>query len=522
MAGKPIITKVGRELAQEWHVSKFGYKFDFYGDEWQLDGSITIRFRRLREIDPVTEMGFKKSLCRYAEELSAHHTKNVFERFNKYFEFTNDATITVDGLVNYRASLTSDKEHQLGGLKAFLIAWIDLGFEGIDSEIAKFLEKIRLRGNRKGDAVRSACPDSGALTHNEMGALISWAANAFTENKLSLCEYAYFLSLALTGRRGVQICAMRGSDLIVREDSNGNDYVVNCPRAKQRGTGFRGVFSQLPINEDLFLMLKNQWESSVDKVEKAIGAKLPHKDKEEVPIFIELGRVGSLCGYDDFVNRMKSTPDYLHLSIGSANILLREVSKKNTARSERTGDYIYFFARRFRYTKGTNLARRGITGVSLAAVLDHSDTQNVGVYTENTEEAAEQINEIMAPALAPLAQAFAGKLIASERDAIRANDPHSRIRNSNANGLGNCGTHAFCASGYRACYTCNNFQPWLDGHHEEVLETVLDERKRQESAGVSKFVIQASDRLLLAVQQVIQICKQVKAEGKKLLEVNNG
>ncbi|WP_067584064.1 site-specific integrase [Endozoicomonas ascidiicola] len=521
MAGKPIKTKVGRELAQEWHVSKFGYEFDLYGDEWQLDGSITIRFRRLREIDPVTEMGFKKALCRYAEELSANHTNNVFGRFNKYFEFTNDATITVDGLINYRASLTSDKEHQLGGLRAFLIEWIDWGFEGIDNDIAKFLERIRLRGNRKGDAVRSACPDSGALTHNEMGALITWAANAFSENKLSLQEYSYFLALALTGRRGVQICAMRGSDLIVREDSNGNDYLVSCPRAKQRGIGFREQFSQLPINEDLFLLLKNQWESSVREVETTIGLKLSSKYKKEVPVFTETDRATSLRGFDDFVSKLRATPDYLHLTASASKEMLAQVSRKNTAKSERTGDYIHFFARRFRYTKGTNLARRGITGVSLAAALDHGDTQNVGVYTENTEEAAEQINEIMAPALAPLAQAFAGKLITSERDAIRANDPHSRIRNNSANGVGSCGTHAFCASGYRACYTCNNFQPWVEGHHEEVLDAVLEERKRQEKAGVSEFVIQATDRLLLAVQQVIQLCELAKSKGRKLLEERN-
>jgi len=202
-----------------------------------------------------------------------------------------------------------------------------------------------------------------------------------------------------------------------------------------------------------------------------------------------------------------------------AAAVLRVVAIKNMARSERTGEFINFTSRRFRYTKGTNLARRGITGVALAAALDHTDTQNIDVYTENTEEMGQQISAIMAPILAPLAQAFAGKLINSERDALRANDPHSRVKNGISKTVGNCGTFAFCASGYRACYTCVNFQPWRDAPHEEVLNEILSERKRQEELQVSPNVIQSTDRLLLAVQQVILICQQAKSEARNEVQI---
>ena len=151
--------------------------------------------------------------------------------------------------------------------------------------------------------------------------------------------------------------------------------------------------------------------------------------------------------------------------------------------------------------------------MALAAALDHTDTQNIDVYTENTEEMAEEIDAIMTPVLAPLAQAFAGVLIDSERDAIRAKDPHSRVKNSKTHSIGNCDTHAFCASGYRACYTCVNFQPWRDAPHEEVLVEIQNERKRQQELGVSPNVIQSTDRLLLAVQQVILMCKLTKSQS---------
>ena len=105
---------------------------------------------------------------------------------------------------------------------------------------------------------------------------------------------------------------------------------------------------------------------------------------------------------------------------------------------------------------------------------------------------------------------FVGKLIDSERDALRADDPHSRVKNKMSQAIGNCGTHAFCASGYRACYTCVSFQAWRDAPHEEVLEEILHERSRQKERGVSLNVIQSTDRLLLAVQQVILLCKKAK------------
>ncbi|POC77734.1 hypothetical protein CRN61_19545, partial [Vibrio vulnificus] len=104
--------------------------------------------------------------------------------------------------------------------------------------------------------------------------------------------------------------------------------------------------------------------------------------------------------------------------------------------------------------------------------LWHEDTQHVTVYTEFNEEMADRIDEALATDLTPLAQAFSGTLIDSEKDAIRANDPRSRINNDEGNPLGNCGTFGFCANGSVHCYTCNKFQPWLNAPHEKMLKSV--------------------------------------------------
>ncbi|WP_330926643.1 hypothetical protein [Candidatus Sororendozoicomonas aggregata] len=163
MASHPTIRKIEKVLPQ-WSKSKSGYSFDFNSDEWELDGSITIRFRRLKQLDKKTELGFKKALCRYAEELSAHHTNNVFGRFNSYLNQTGETVVSVAGLSNYRSGLNSENEHMLGGLKGFLLAWHDWGFGGVKADVADYLEELKLKGNVKGKAVKSACPYSGALS----------------------------------------------------------------------------------------------------------------------------------------------------------------------------------------------------------------------------------------------------------------------------------------------------------------------------------------------------------------------
>jgi len=502
----------GQRLKPDWRTSKMGYKFDRNDDVWQIDGSTTINHRLAPGLDRSTSAGFREALCRYAEELSASTTENVMSNLKRYCRQTGESSISVLGLTKWRSLLTEETEWWLGALTGFLVAWNEWGFPGVDDKVVNYLDEVILRGNRKGKSVSTSCPYSGPFTRIELGALLEWASNAFISKTIDLSQFAYFIALAFTGRRPVQIRALRACDLECKSDAKGSDYMLNCPRAKQRGMGFRDVFRRMTINEDLYLLLDNQAEASQALIERVLGKKLPTRIRNQIPVFLELDRIKEIRDTEHLVACLNETPDYLHMTEKTSYQVLREIAVKNMARSERTGDFISFTARRFRYTKGTNLARRGITGVALAYAFDHSDTQNIDVYTENTEEMAEQINAIMAPILAQLAQAFAGTLISSEREALRANDPHSRVKNDNSHAVGNCGTHSFCASGYRACYTCVNFQAWRDAPHVEVLEVVYAERKRQSELGLSRDVIQATDRLVLAVEQVIILCKKAKSE----------
>jgi hypothetical protein len=149
----------------------------------------------------------------------------------------------------------------------------------------------------------------------------------------------------------------------------------------------------------------------------------------------------------------------------------------------------------------------------IAELLDHSDTQHVGVYVGSVPEIAERIDRAVAMTLAPLAQAFSGVLIADESEATRAGDSTSRIvdyRTDQSKPIGSCGQHSFCDfNAPIACYTCANFEPWIDGPHEALLARLISERDRLAST-TDKRIAAINDRTILAVAQVIQLCESAR------------
>jgi hypothetical protein len=153
----------------------------------------------------------------------------------------------------------------------------------------------------------------------------------------------------------------------------------------------------------------------------------------------------------------------------------------------------------------------------IAELLDHSDVQNVGIYTQNTAQEAVVINELVGAQLAPFAQACLGTLVTTERNAIRGGDPRSRVPNDRQNAVGTCGSYGFCASGYRACYTCSHFQPWLEGPHEEVLVDLYAEKDRARSAGCAEVVVNANDQLILAVEHCVLLCRDARLRSQTVL-----
>ncbi|HET7332903.1 site-specific integrase [Dyella sp.] len=494
--------------------SKDGYRFDAASSRWKLNKDVTVYLEFASDLSGVMQRGFRKTLQRYAEEMSARHTENMAKRFQRFLSDTNANSISSASLLNWRGMLGEAEQCLLGGLKGFLLAWYDYGYEGISDEVADLLRGWRIKGNAKGEAVIAACPETGPLTDLELSALLSWANTAVVRRLIPFWIYAYFLTLAMTARRSVQVAALRGKDLQQEGGDNQLLFRVNFPRAKQRGGRFRETFRSLAVPEDLYNVLICQHQQSVGQIGAKLRRSLPTALCMEVPIFLNPSALCFVKGLASIERLLRgSTPDFLHATTGHLTEGLRSFAKLSTARSERTGEYIRISATRFRYTRGTKLRREGFGAFIIAELLDHSDIQNVQVYMQNTASEAVAINELVGAELAPFAQACMGTLVWSEREAVRGDDRRSRVPNHRQNGVGTCGNYGFCASGYRACYTCCHFQPWVNGPHEEVLEELYEEKRRVRAAGCSDEVVNANDQLILAVEHCVQLCEDARSSG---------
>jgi integrase len=511
---KPSKTKPAAKDA----VSKDGYSFHPSDDHWRLNKDVLVFTGLPQSVEAGVRRGYLATLQRYAEELSARHTYNMAAKLRTYFKDTRATTVDVTSLINWRASLSHSDEHILGGLKGFLLAWHDYGFDGVSKDVADLLEGWRIKGNEKGAAVASGCPESGPYSDLELAALFDWANMAVAKKDLAFEDYAYLLTLAMTARRPVQIAALKGRDLTQEGGQGAPLFRLNVPRAKQRGSKFRGTFRSLPIIEDLYLVLQQLHRHSVAAISLAIGQALDPVVIGEIPIFLNRERLKGVEGVIQVRELLHGgTPDALHATTDSLASALQRCARASTARSERTGEFIRLSATRFRHTRGTKLRREGFGPYVIAELLDHSSIQNVRVYTDNTAQEAVVIDELIGAQLAPFAQACLGRLVRSEREAIRGDDPRSRVPNGRQRAVGTCGNYGFCASGYRACYTCYHFQPWVDGPHEEVLADIYAEKERARAAGCSDVIVNANDQLILAVEHCVSMCKEARTRVPELI-----
>ena len=220
-----------------------GYAFSPRSDRWKLSKEISITLAFLRDVLPATNLGFRLALTRYAEEYSASHTSNMQQRFAQFIRDTRAPAVTVDALINWRSQLSSRHEWMLGALKGFLITWNGWAFPGVSDDVVSLLRGWRLKGNEKGRAVAQGDVNQGPFTDIEHLAILDWANAAFSVGEIDLEAYAYFLTVFMTARRKVQISALRGCDLVTRNNGKGTfEYVIKFPRAKQRGEGFSPGF----------------------------------------------------------------------------------------------------------------------------------------------------------------------------------------------------------------------------------------------------------------------------------------
>ena len=484
-----------------------GYSFLLNEDYWVLDKNVSVNVGQVSTLlSEPCRSGFLHALAFYASKLSAFHTYNVSLRFYHFLRSTGVSEITEIALINFRGTLDLSTEWYLGVIRGFIKRWHKLGYPGISQEVIRLLDGWTLKGNRKGDAVKRLDPNSGPLTDFELQAFNEGAVRAYEQDIISLSDLAMCLVMSNTGRRPVQVSHLRVADVLCGKNNKGEPfYLMNIPRGKQ-GEGFRASFKPFAITQELWAILIAHAKSSLKQVEDCLGFELQDEDAQQAPFFPDFSELKSITTLHEYRQLLQT--DKLHIASAEVTDILHFVADAAEIRSERTGEILHLNARRFRYTTGTRAAREGFGELVIAELLDHSDTQNAGVYIKNIPEHVKRLDEAVGFQLTPYAQAFAGVLVDSEKDAKRGDDLTSRIRTDDGSGIGTCGEHGFCNGNVPIpCYTCMHFQPWLDGPHENVYRNLLSERERLIDLTGDMQVASALDRVIRAVQEVIRQCK---------------
>ncbi|MBT5231437.1 MAG: recombinase [Methylococcales bacterium] len=500
-AGEGVVIAAG---VQDY--SKAGYLFNFDGKYWQLDKNTKIAVGTVCELlDDQCVDGYVKTLTYYARNYSASHVKNINERFLHFLRFTEASGVASVALLNYRANLTRNNEWYLGTIRGFLKKWHDLGYAGAPSEAIELLDGWTIRGNVKGDVIKRLDPVKGPLSDLELQGFNEGAVQAFERGVISLTDMAMGLLISNTGRRPIQISHLRLKDILNGKNKRGDStYLVNMPRAKQRATDFRKQFKQFAITEELWVILTAQAEHVVRSVEVKLGYTLQKHDRLELPLFLDMAELVGIKSPQNLRAVLKT--DQLHIKSSKITEVCKTIADSAELYSERTGEPLNISSNRFRYTTGTRAAREGFGVMVIAELLDHSDTQNAGVYIENIPEHVESLDKAVGHQMARYAQAFSGVLVDTEQAAIRGDNLDSRVR-ADGEGIGTCGSYGFCgASVPIPCYTCMHFQPWLDGPHEMVYDNLIVERQRLLEVTGDQQIAAVNDRSILAVADVIQRC----------------
>lgn len=507
--------------AEKTATSQEGYIFNPENRIWKISREYPINLNWIDELlEKEISDSFLHVLTHYAQKYSAAHTFNQAMRFQHFAkeQCQNNcnllANVSSEGLISYRSTLNREHEWYLGSLRGFLKSWIKLGYTGINDDVKDLLDNWRLKGNIKGRAVQTLCPTEGPLSDLEFEALHQKLVEGYETNLISAEDFVLAQIFITTGRRPAQLADLKIKDLIEAKAKNGlREFILNVPRRKQRGINWREQFKPFALATEIGLLVKNLIEKNTLRFLKLFNIS-SLSNIGELPLFPRWSVLKAAKEELQDVNNVLQQPEIHHLSPELRSWLDAIVSSLEI-HSERTGKRLRVFPTRLRRTLATRAAREGFGELIIAELLDHSDTQNARVYTENVPEHVDAINKAVAQQLAPLAQAFAGVLVEKESDAKRGDDLSSRVRCENGN-VGTCGHFGFCgALAPIACYTCRNFQPWVDAPHEDILNSLIAERKRILKITKDQTMASVNDRTILAITQVIQICEKRRAMTKQ-------
>jgi integrase len=520
-------------------------EFNRSNEAFQLTRRLQIKDNRLQEIGgySIDISEIKANFCTshfdsftqvIASMVDSFSTTTIFSRIralNLYFQKLGTNEISIEGLSRlHEMCLCHEINHVLfSDVRLILKHWHQLALPGVDDDIIDFVLSIKapLPKQPAGSRVRSNNPEEGWYTDREYNSLVYSIWSSYESGVMSLQRTTLLLLSAQYGRRPIQMAHLKICDLKSIGKSCGvSGRRIEFPGAKDQGSsGFRESKIEVhPMGTDLWRLCQLQASDSINRIQECLDRNLTSKEKQLLPLFPAQNKTVVQRKIKEATMVTSHKADILSsviLHLTSPNvigIIRKGPAGDHVVISERTGRPLNQYAYRNRYTRARQLARMGVPKKTLQYWMGHESPASLDAYYDDPAERARTLNDQIAPLLAPLSQAFQGTLRDKESDAVRGDDPTSRIEldGREESSVGTCGEHGFCtASVPIPCYRCTKFQPWVYGPHNEVLIRLLERQKLENEVprtGQSRrlLVPVQLEKDIEAVKTVIALCENRK------------
>lgn len=377
---------------------------------------------------------------------------------------------------------------------------------GFNCEFALHLSRIKIPGDVKGEAVRSRDPEVGPLHFEMEEPLVRRALRQDVSEDFNHRQQRVAVALCLAfGRNPLNYARLREEDLfnLTEGFSEAPDlWQLNIPRIKKRASP-RELFRTETCDPELATMIKDLIDRNAQFATLLNGRELPR------PLFLRKAPVPRLIGTD--------SEDYAYCRTTSEiQQLISSWAKRMKLISPITGRQLHLTPRRLRYTFACNMARQGASRAALAEMLDHTDTQHVGVYYELFDEMVAMLDKALALKAGKVIGWFKGKIVDCNEQAINGDNPDKYLffvgeeNPQEQIEIGVCGERSLChLDPPYTCYLCPKFQPYRHAKHERVLVILLEDRQaRLAKYNNSRLGIQLDD-VILAVGQAVTACREL-------------
>lgn len=516
-----VILEHGYSHLPQEVIDSYGLRVDIRGDMWRLntggkdsDGINIGRF---------PDGPLKYSVARYL--IHKIQTASATEAVNTYFEIAglleeagalralprsdiaefaerlSETTIQI--LSDLRSRQRLDRFYRLS--RWYIWCTDQIPACGFESETALSLERLRIPGNIKGEAVRNRDGVEGPLSFDLEEPLVRKALLNDHSEIFEHVQQRVLVALCLAfGRNPLSFTRLREEDLFnfTADQPLAEDlWILRIPSVKKRSRP-REIFREEAVEPKLAEMIQDLIRRNREIATTFGGRELPR------PLFMRERIAPRLVGTD--------SEDWgFHISSGQLGKMVGAWGERMALVSPNTGESLRLTPRRLRYTFACNMARQGVSKRVLAAMLDHTDTQHVHVYYDLFDELVPMLDHALAEKIGSVLGWFKGRVVNKHDEVVNEDrrDKHMFFIGEDSpkdqTEIGVCGEGALChLDPPYSCYLCPKFQPYRHADHDHVLTKLLDERKDRLSRYENSRLGVQLDDVIYAVAEVVRVCEE--------------